>query len=142
MPEINFGDLSWNEIKLILVPMPDGSYESTLVLYDVKGLPEGVQGFTMYGDNPISYSYNVIGINAHLTYPPVNDKFTYVLDHEIEHVKNKQRPRIRDLPPEMEEYYTRKISDRIYHEKTGEHVNTAEDLFDANDYNEYANRAW
>ena len=139
MEEIDLGNLTWDDIELVGIPMPDGSIDPTIILYNVRGLPKGVQGFTAYRGNPLFPSYDVIGINHKLTYPPVRDKEKYVKKHEIIHKKHPEAAAI--LGPAGAEYATRIASDAVYNEETGENVNTAGDMFSLRDYNAYANCA-
>jgi len=128
MEEISWDSLSWGNSELIDVKMPDGSIEPAMVLYNVRGLPEGIQGFTAYRGNPIFPKYDVIGINEHLTYPNVKDKLGYVVKHEKIHKHNKKRPLMRAFGPALEEYMTRVAADEAHEAKTGEHVDTAGDM--------------
>jgi hypothetical protein len=137
MTKIDLKSLTWDDFEIVGIPMPNGRIDPTVILYNVKGLPRGVQGFTMYKGNPLFPKYDVIGIKDDLTYPPVKYKHTYVKDHEIIH---KQRPELAAiLGPTLAEYVTRVASDAVYQAKTGENVDTASDIFGLEDYNEYGN---
>jgi len=137
MVEIDLENLSWDDCEVVDIPMPDGRFEKTIFLYNVRGLPKGVQGFTAYRGNPLFPNYDVIGINHKLTYPPVSDKKKYVKDHETLHKQHPEAAAV--LGPAGAEYATRMASDAVYHAKTGEYANTAGDMLGEADYNAYAN---